>query len=72
MLIYYLTGQPLEQERVILFIIVSVVMGATTNAIGFCFGTLLNFNVRNHTGFFLYTNRLPCIYLKIVGEIFDY
>ncbi|XP_065158827.1 ATP-binding cassette subfamily G member 4-like [Atheta coriaria] len=44
MLIYYLTGQPLEQERVILFIIVSVVMGATTNAIGFCFGTLLNFN----------------------------
>lgn len=46
MLIYYLSGQVFEKDRVMIFILFSIVLGVTVNAIGFFYGTLLDLNVR--------------------------
>lgn len=44
MLIYYLSGQVFEKDRVMIFILFSIVLGVTVNAIGFFYGTLLDLN----------------------------
>lgn len=57
MLAWYMSGQPIESERIMVFLLFIVTFGCVVNAVGFFFGTLnLSIGVSNFL-LFLKINR---------------